>query len=266
MTKDLNYSEREINYWNFVNSGKLTTLRRALSSTFQEIARTILASNSPGFNRELKLYLAQLYHDELCTTKIVNQLITHPFVTGNFKVMLPTKIYNGLVKEIPTWNLNRNVGAFFFWQIKKSLRVAYKILKTFFILVIKARSSRVIRKSDTVFIIGHTREFMVQNSEKEPQELHNYSLWRKINGYKKTDVIFLSDLEFFTYVLNENSYLQRLRLFLKVAYLFPITVLKYRIKFSELMVTSDQILFNLLVKQSKRASFPLEFVTLLHVT
>lgn len=258
MTKELIYSERETNYWDFVNSGKLSTLRRAFSSTFQEIVRTILASNSPGFNRELKFYLAQLYHDELCTTKIINQLITEPFVAGNFKVVLPTKIYNGLVKEIPTWNLNRNVGAFFFWQTKKSFRVAYKILKTFFILVIKARSSKVIRKPNTVFIIGHTKELIVQNSEKEPQESHNYSLWRKTNGYKKTDVVFLSDLDFFSCVLKENSYLENLKLTLKVVYLFPITVLKHKLKMSDLMLTSEQILFYLIVKKSKPSSFRLE--------
>ena len=56
-------------------------------------------------------------------------------------------------------------------------------------------------------MINHTKEFLIQESGEEFREIHNYSQWRKVKGFKISDVTFLREVNFFKLLINSNLFL-----------------------------------------------------------
>lgn len=259
MNPELNeLNEREKRYWYIVRSGKLATLRLSLSSVFQELATSILETNKPGVKRELNLYLAQLYFDDLCGTEIINRLVSMPFSKGKLKLNLPRELQEGLDHKIPTWEIRRDHYSFFLWNCAKSLKSFLKIIYLFFMLTTRFRLSYPKSKKNVIFVINHTKEFLIQKSTKQFQEIHNYSQWRSVKGLKIKDVTFIREINFFKLLLKENTYIENLSIFVKVISLFPKVLFESGVKIRDVFIASEQIMLYLIVRMSKPSSFYFE--------
>jgi hypothetical protein len=259
--KPLEMSTEEINYRTFVKDGHLSTLRTSLVSIFQDLIGTTRESNKSDYKQELKLFLIQFYHDELCGTKIINQLITKPFFESKFKVALTREIYSRLNRKVPSWNLKRDRKSLSLWQLKRSFYSLYKVVCMFTSLTLRFPSYPSYNKENTVFIVGHTRYPLYQSPRTEFQDYHTYSQWRRNNGYKRTNAVFVSELKFFQLMIKENTHLDNLILASKVILSLPITLAKCKIRASNLVFASEQIFFFLLIKKSKKSfsSFEIAF-------
>lgn len=259
MTPELNkLYEREKRYWDIVRSGKLATLRLSLSSVFQELATSILEKNKPGVKRDLNLYLAQLYFDDLCGTKIINRLVSMPFSKSKLKLNLPRELQESLDHKIPTWEIRQDYYSFFLWNCAKSLKSFLRLIYLLFMLTTRFRLSYPESKKSVIFVINHTKEFLIQNSTEQFAEIHNYSQWRRVKGFKIENVTFLPEISFFKLLLKENTYIENLSIFVKVFFLFPKVLFESGVKIRDVFIASEQIVLFLIIRMSKPSLFNFE--------
>jgi polysaccharide biosynthesis PFTS motif protein len=223
----------------FVDRGDLSILRSVLGSVIRENQNRVFKLFPDGEKRDIRIYLQQLYFDELFGRNFVERLSTGSKSRKKVSVALPRENYLPLREHFLGLKFRRDFIGMLSWRTKKSLRSLFVILQLLRSCI--GRNSEKIDLSNTLFVIGHIHERLHQSHANSDQYVHNYYNWREKKGLKRCNIEFVSERKFFQILINNSKGIREVKSIYKTLKNISLRILKLDLKLREVIIVLDQV-------------------------
>lgn len=102
--------------------------------------------------------------------------------------------------------------------------------------------------SNTLFIIGHTRERLQQKHAISKCSVHNHASWREKKRLESYDVEFIPELKFFQILIGNSNRGRNLNLIYHIFKNVAIRIIQLDLKFRDVILVIDQVFMEILIK------------------
>lgn len=245
-------------YQSFVAQGGLSNLRKMLRINIRENQSQIFDSFPEGRKRNIRIYLQQLYFDEFFGRNFVERISLESQAKNKVSLTLPHQSYAFIRKYPLGFRVRRDFRGILIWRINRFVRSLYMILKLFKAYV--GRDSEKIELTKTLFVIGHVRERVQQNSRNTDQYVHNHYNWREQKALERYDIEFVSESKLFEILIRNSKKKGSIKSIYKLLRGITVRILQLDLKLREVVVVLEQLFMEEIIRGCHLQQNALNFI------